>query len=228
MIELLVVIAVIAILSAMLLPVLSTEKESARSTQCKNNLHQLGVAVGMYLGETGSWPVNPTWLTPVSQKYAKAFYHYPPTNSSIWYCPSWKDGNQKWDWCGNYSINCYGSGYVIRWGDPISADKPLGVATGPGAVKGRREAEIINPSDMIIFGEMHEIYVEFGQLPPEQVFPWNHKVGNFLFFRHRQQANSLHGDGHVTSANRNELIGKADLVRRQWNYDDQPHDENWR
>ena len=63
LIELLVVIAIIAILAAMLLPVLSRARENARRSVCLNNLKQIALATHMYAIDYDGFPPNPAGLS---------------------------------------------------------------------------------------------------------------------------------------------------------------------
>ena len=72
LIELLVVIAIIAILAAMLLPALSAARERARSSQCTNNLKQLGTYLFIYAND------NDSFLPSYKGTYSDGTYDVPP------------------------------------------------------------------------------------------------------------------------------------------------------
>ena len=99
LVELLVVIAIIGVLIGLLLPAVQAARESARRTQCKSNLRQIGLALTRYLdqqGERGKFPeaailssVTPfdpddknTW--PLHEILAD----YGENNREMYHCPS--------------------------------------------------------------------------------------------------------------------------------------------
>jgi len=60
LIELLVVIAIIALLAALLFPVLSSGQQKARKAACLSNLRQVGVAIALYASDnSGNIPYGP-------------------------------------------------------------------------------------------------------------------------------------------------------------------------
>jgi prepilin-type N-terminal cleavage/methylation domain-containing protein/prepilin-type processing-associated H-X9-DG protein len=135
LIELLVVMAVIAILAALLLPVLSRVKASAQAVTCRNNLRQWGTATLLYVADNsdylpknGSSGGNSTmdgWYVDLPKEMNLPAYAEMPwsTNAhidpgrSIWICPAntrRSNTNNLFHYCLNENVNGTGDTNQIR------------------------------------------------------------------------------------------------------------------
>lgn len=130
LVEILVVIGIIAVLAAILFPVLSRARENARRTSCLSNMQQLGLAFQQYVQDAGrrypgagqyqEWAKGGHWVSgPNNAGLAGNNSPFDPTgatadlengalyryvrSTAVYHCPSVEDGAEKRL---SYSMNC--------------------------------------------------------------------------------------------------------------------------
>ncbi len=88
LIELLVVIAIIAVLAAILFPVLIQAKEAARKANCQGTLRQIGTALQMYMQDQGGRFPAAIWIN--GAPFLDVSSQFGPYCKSVqfWKCPS--------------------------------------------------------------------------------------------------------------------------------------------
>ncbi|MDB6130570.1 MAG: prepilin-type N-terminal cleavage/methylation protein [Verrucomicrobiales bacterium] len=225
--ELMVVLAVLAVLVALLLPALGRARESGRTLQCQNNLHQLGVAMQIYSDQAGNYPQD--LVTTVKPMMGMLPSKGDPVG--IWRCPSWSTKNEILN--PNLMTDVrrrLGSDYEINWdgfGNVRQGGTSLGLLTSFEGMKFgamRRESDIATPSDMIAMGEMWSVRIVAART---QVISLSLATpeSQYVFLRHQKKANMLFCDGHLETDDRKSLISMSDEVQRRWNFDNQPHHE---
>jgi prepilin-type N-terminal cleavage/methylation domain-containing protein/prepilin-type processing-associated H-X9-DG protein len=201
LIELLVVIAIIAILAAILLPIIVQAKEKGRQVMCLNNLKQIGTALDMYMQNNGDrYPHGNGWKWGSITGYTQWQSIYPYTKQAwgkgmktILNCPSntgardnpvyppgqgWKNitgfaANMNWD-------PMYSWGYGL-WDWYHS--------------KGRVRSEVTSPSKALYATDSagDYCYVESGTY---EWYGYGDTEWNGLEMRHFGGANALFCDGH--------------------------------
>ncbi len=192
LIELLTVVAIIAILIALLLPVLGRAKESAKRVVCAGNLRQTGMAVTMYAEEFGN-RLPATEIGTFSENkihhthwtyyiYAMSEFHglgrlYSGdvvSDGQIFYCPSQESkGNQ-------YET-------FTPWFTPV--DKMDGF--GPRG----RAGLTYNPH--VDTGTRIRLYDKLQEFPPESVLALDLLVSVNLLSHLQEGSNVMYGDCSV-------------------------------
>lgn len=249
--ELLVAIAIIGILAALVLLSVSAAKSYARSVSCKNRLHQMGMALQMYmhdsqneypryLGSAGPSGGDATGKggSAVGLVYWSSkllpYYKLNWTNSSF-HCPGYAGGVSgphipgAIDRLGSYAYNAAG----VRLED--STDQYVGL--GPvlywkdshgNVVPAVSESQVSVPSEAVAICDA-SVKAEtdggddFGQC--SGIVASSLAALPFVL-PHGKNYNLLLCDGHVSALSPRILFSPSNSAA-MWNYDHKPHPEKW-
>jgi prepilin-type N-terminal cleavage/methylation domain-containing protein/prepilin-type processing-associated H-X9-DG protein len=162
LIELLVVIAIIAILAAMILPVLARAKEKARRTQCRNDLKQVMLSFFMYGHDNRDYmPKLPTdqgnWVWDIDWNVGNALVQQ-GAQWRVFYCPgtaprfSDKDNYALWF---TFLPNAFHvSGYsTTQPGTPELAVSNVNVKIYPQPVQIGQASVLFSASDRVMLAD---------------------------------------------------------------------------
>jgi prepilin-type N-terminal cleavage/methylation domain-containing protein/prepilin-type processing-associated H-X9-DG protein len=218
LIELLVVIAIIAVLAAILFPVLAQAREKARQSSCLANLKQLGNVFAMYLSDHDQMyptcdndkakiagrppePETPEADGPVERDWRIVVQPY-VKNFEIFRCPS-DTSNRPADFRNpDFAKKEYVSSYTVNgWSEYQLKESAVG-----------------RPSDWVLLAERNNVarppktwwmfYWWTWQSPSPGITwppslspdPSANAAEDLALKRHQETANWLFGDGHVKSA----------------------------
>ena len=116
LVELLVVMAIIATLIALLLPAVQSARAAARLTHCRNNMHQIGLAVHQYANvHAGSFPKYSHDSSVKSISWVNSLAPYTENVNSLRICPEDPVGDERLaNRSTSYVINEYITGASVE------------------------------------------------------------------------------------------------------------------
>jgi prepilin-type N-terminal cleavage/methylation domain-containing protein/prepilin-type processing-associated H-X9-DG protein len=226
--ELLVVITIIGILAALLLPTLSGAKAKAQQIQCAGNLHQLGVAIHVFLTDYHAYP---TAIDSTNSEFGGRWWAIQLEREGLGISSPPSDFNEKGVWhCPAHRWLNYGPGHFPSYTYNGFGVAQVGGATNTLGLQGHEDAdkmvpvgesEVASPSDMMAIGDsLFGSVIYFMRVDLSTAAKWQ------PFSRHHGKANVVFCDGHVESPTLKFLFEDAsDAALVRWNRDHLPHRE---
>lgn len=206
LIELLTVVAIIAIVISMLLPALAKGRQRARSLQCTGDLRQLGIATHLY------------WADHDGRTFP---YRSGARDGGVIYWFGWMgpghEGERQFDFAqGALYPYLRGRGIEIcpalRYVSPRFKLKSTGAAFGYGynfnlstqpSKPPIKSDQIRQPESLALLADSAQVNTFQAPASPErpmlEEFYYFNEVEPTVHFRHRQLANVLFCDGHVSA-----------------------------
>ncbi|MDQ8194690.1 type II secretion system protein [Coraliomargarita sp. SDUM461004] len=186
LVELLMVIAVIAVLAAILIPVITRVREKSHEVECRNNLRQIGVALNLYVQDHNQrFPGPLTGAQPTSYKLGV-------TNAMVYHLTEYlglPEPTEEKQYAEVFACPAYLAEKPIEE-DPRSYVIPTGSETGylfgyanadPNKGQGAKTITYAyqeNPHDIWILREASQLQSGNIRLPEQP----NHKEGNHYLF----------------------------------------------
>jgi prepilin-type N-terminal cleavage/methylation domain-containing protein/prepilin-type processing-associated H-X9-DG protein len=204
LVELLVVIAIIAILAALLLPVLIRSQDSAKSTKCVNNLRQFSLAAHMYwddnnsqtfayggiltnngeiywFGWIGSGPEETRLFDPTQGAL------YPYLGTAVDLCPAFAYGSSEFKL--KASVPTCDYGYNLTLSPLLQPPANMKNVSQPSALALLADSAQVNTFEAPA-SVNHPMFEEWYYINNDPTEPNGQ-------FRHEQRANAVFCDGHV-------------------------------
>ena len=213
LVELLVVIAIIGVLVGLLVPAVQAARASARNTQCKNHMRQIGLGIHMFANANrGKFP----WTNHdgADQSWIQTIKPFTESVDAIRICP---DDPRQHDWLRD---DRRGTSYVIN--EYVSDRQIVGAVTNLNHLRSTHDLVVLFEGSVHRAVDDEHVHCSSFYTPfrVRRNLVWDFMTGEIEPARHcSNSSNYLFADGHVGTLSESEL--------QRWTDFDIAHDTNF-